>query len=981
MKKLALIFFFIIGVALIGSNLASGTSITLSPTKGPFSTIVNMQGSGFSPSGNLYSELNNNASNISSLNGNVHAREFKNLSIGGKVNTFSLDVNNTGSSKINSTQNTETNTKNGLQGFVYADLWTSLPPNANVNSMGLDVSTTGIGNFTASKASVNTIKNTLSGTIWGDHVTGLQPGGFVNHIDFFVNNPAGKISIAVYAWNDTTAAPTGSPLGTSGQITVSSPGDQYFKLGEVKVPLNGEVFVAFQSNDNALSLGGLNSGSADYMECGSGLSFPTWLNWDSSCSPVGFSGFGFRVIAAYDVNTSWVNFRYYQNNATCSCPGNLLAEKDFIDIVHTGFNTVTPFTTIIPSDGKLWTSIETNNTNLAAQGIISGSANYNEVSHTWQNSPNNSPNPYYKGSACCSFSGFGFRESLQYTPSATQLRAKFYADDGTGGNPGTLLNETGSISILFTGVNNINLVTNVPSSGNLWGVFETNSTTFTLRYDTVALPGDTYAAHSFGSGPSPFPPVPSTNTNGFWERINYTNSIHVNSFKFDGNSLATSPNSILTNSTGGFSGVTFAVPSTVLGNHTVQASDGIFFGQAIFNVTKGLVLNPPSGPSYTNVLVSSSGFHANSNLNFTFDGSLFIPQPSVKTDHAGQFNNTIVNIPASTIGPHTVKVCDSSGTCQQATFTITIAKITNFAAGQQMGNLTSVQPIITSDTNLLALSQSLYYQNGTLVSTITFPAPITIQANIATNLNTFMNVINTQVSYYETVTSTDAFNTYVTQSNSLTFVPTHFQQSNNNFGQQNFTATNPNQVSIYYKRIDVNSTSTNLFVIYPNNFNLNCTMNFSVEQTNKTFITIPSSPIPGSSNVQSLFVFTNTHNDIVTILCTDKSSGTSATYVLTETSNGVPNFPLIQFVKNFRSGQYGTHGQIGAIDIISLICIFVAMVGLSRVNEAAGIILATIVLGFLAFFQFIQWPTLLTGAIAVIIMIAVTSTKKLPWSQ
>lgn len=397
--------------------------------------------------------------------------------------------------------------------------------------------------------------------------------------------------------------------------------------------------------------------------------------------------------------------------------------------------------------------------------------------------------------------------------------------------------------------------------------------------------------------------------------------------------------------------------------------------------TARLILSPSSGPSFTVTNLSGTGFNPNKSITVTYNGNPIATAPaSITTDGSGSFGGSIT-IPLSTPGAHTIQACDSTNLCALASFSVTAPQISNFAAGQQMGNLTSVMPVLTSDTQLLALSQSLYYSNGTLVSQINYPSPVTIPANTATDLTPFTQVITSQVTYYETVSSTDGLNTFTTQSQGITFIPTHFQQSNNNFGQQNFTVSNPNQVSIYYKRVDVNSTLTNLLVTYPNNFNLTCTMNFAISQTNKTFSHLSSTPIPGTSNVQSTFSFKNTSNDIITIVCTDPASGTSATYVLTQTANGIPSFPLIQYVQNFRAGQYGTHGQIGAIDIISLICIFIAMVGLSRVNEAAGIVLATIVLGFLAFFQLVQWPTVLTGAIAVIIMIAITSTKKLPWSQ
>jgi len=455
-------------------------------------------------------------------------------------------------------------------------------------------------------------------------------------------------------------------------------------------------------------------------------------------------------------------------------------------------------------------------------------------------------------------------------------------------------------------------------------------------------------------------------------------------FTFNGTTVTTNPNIVFTNRTGGFGPVKFNVPIIAVGSYPVTGIDWTGLSATtnfVVTTLNPLVLNPASGPSYTNVGLYGNGYNPNSPITVTYDGSPITVTPTITTNLMGSFSGEIINVPAGTIGQHNVQACDNLGICGNAIFTLTTANISNFASGSQTGNVTSITPIITSDTSMLALRQDLYYDNKTLIQDIVYPSPISISANIPTILNTFTKNISSKLTFYENVTTTDGFNQYITKSNLLTFQPIiNYIPTNLSPGNQNFSATNTNQIPIQFIRQDINSSSTNLLVSYPNSYNLTCNLQFSVEQFNKTYIKIPNISIP-NNRLQSTFTFKNLINDIVTTNCTDVNTHTSGIYVLTESLNNIPNFPGIQQIKQFRSGSLGTHGQLGAVDLISMAGILIAMIGLSRVNEAAGISIATIILSLEAFFQIIQWPTIVTGVIAVIVMIAVVSTKKLPWSQ
>jgi len=87
-------------------------------------------------------------------------------------------------------------------------------------------------------------------------------------------------------------------------------------------------------------------------------------------------------------------------------------------------------------------------------------------------------------------------------------------------------------------------------------------------------------------------------------------------------------------------------------------------------------------------------------------------------------------------------------------------------------------------------------------------------------------------------------------------------------------------------------------------------------------------------------------------------------------------FPLLDQFANFRSGEYGTDGVIGAIDFITLAVIILSMIGMNRVNESVGVIFNIALLGALAFFGIIELPTIIFGALVVVLIFTVSSTRK-----
>jgi hypothetical protein len=86
----------------------------------------------------------------------------------------------------------------------------------------------------------------------------------------------------------------------------------------------------------------------------------------------------------------------------------------------------------------------------------------------------------------------------------------------------------------------------------------------------------------------------------------------VSNFKFDGVALTTTPSSVLADANGNISSVTFTVPSTSAGNHTVSGSDGTNTGSANQTVfTPTVSVTPGSGPVGTGLNVTGDGWPAN----------------------------------------------------------------------------------------------------------------------------------------------------------------------------------------------------------------------------------------------------------------------------------------------------------------------------------------------------------------------------------
>ena len=209
----------------------------------------------------------------------------------------------------------------------------------------------------------------------------------------------------------------------------------------------------------------------------------------------------------------------------------------------------------------------------------------------------------------------------------------------------------------------------------------------------------------------------------------------------------------------------------------------------------------------------------------------------------------------------------------------------------------------------------------------------------------------------------------ITGANIVNVTTDAFNEANYTIGSFNFQATNQNIFPIRYERID-NGTQTLVNVTFTNSFNLACDLRYTYAQTNQTYYSISSIPVSASEDEAS-FNFLNSTNDIVTFHCWNQAGNQSANYVMTQT-----DFLLKQQVRDFRNGTYGTMGQFGAFDFITLIVVIIAMIGLNHKSEAVGGFFAIIAVAVLAYFEIVAWYTAIIAGLAVIILLAISSTRK-----
>ena len=183
--------------------------------------------------------------------------------------------------------------------------------------------------------------------------------------------------------------------------------------------------------------------------------------------------------------------------------------------------------------------------------------------------------------------------------------------------------------------------------------------------------------------------------------------------------------------------------------------------------------------------------------------------------------------------------------------------------------------------------------------------------------------------------------------------------------------TNTDIVDFRFVRTDLNETAVQLDVVYPNTFDPACDLYYKFARINQTYNNLTQTTYSSGFDY-SRFTFYNVTNEIIDVDCWDQNNlASDGRYEITWSQ-----FPLQDQVEDFRSGTYGTMGMFGVVDLITLFIVIISMIGFNRVNETVGAVFTIMILGALSYFEIIILPSLIFGALAIIIVFTVASTRK-----
>lgn len=432
-----------------------------------------------------------------------------------------------------------------------------------------------------------------------------------------------------------------------------------------------------------------------------------------------------------------------------------------------------------------------------------------------------------------------------------------------------------------------------------------------------------------------------------------------------------------TDTTGTFSTQAYNIPSTTAGTHTFNATEGSHFALATFTITPTVTITPSSGTVNTHESSLGSGFAATSALTIKFDGTALTTSPaSPKTDHLGQFNNTLFYIPSASGGIHTIRIQDASGNFVDTSYTITTVSgfsLSYSSISQSTITLNWLTPVNIGGEIVKGYQINYTTPHGTPKTVITNNTGTTITSFTISGLSN-----NTAYSFRVGEWTNGTSNKNMTNILDVTTLPsssgtTSGPPPNITPGQITLNpGTNPIHVPFSFLRQDTSSSTMNLYVGYPSTYNTTCNFNYQFANVNKTYSNLTTNP-NGTGRVNTLFQFTGVGNDIINVICTDVKTNTTGHYALTQV---VTQIPMVQQIQKFEAGGFGTAGQFGAFDFIELIVLILSMIGLNQVDQKVGAIIMVIVLGALAFFHIGSFPVIIFSAIAMVLILVVPAGRK-----
>jgi len=173
--------------------------------------------------------------------------------------------------------------------------------------------------------------------------------------------------------------------------------------------------------------------------------------------------------------------------------------------------------------------------------------------------------------------------------------------------------------------------------------------------------------------------------------------------------------------TGGTFSTSFTVPSSATAGQAIvtvrtlpEPDQGSLIAQASFTVTaRTITLSPSTGYVGDTVIISGTGFAANSPITFYFD-SVIVTAVTSTTNANGSFPNTTFTIPSTSRGGHTIEARDASLNSATATFAVA-NKITVSPTSGAVGDTVTI-----NGTGFAASSPITFYFDDVSVGTATY---------------------------------------------------------------------------------------------------------------------------------------------------------------------------------------------------------------------------------------------------------------------
>ncbi len=183
--------------------------------------------------------------------------------------------------------------------------------------------------------------------------------------------------------------------------------------------------------------------------------------------------------------------------------------------------------------------------------------------------------------------------------------------------------------------------------------------------------------------------------------------------------------------TGSFGPVTFDIPASSAGSHTIKVSDGTNVDTKTFAVTSTATITPTSGFVGSKFTVNATGFLANASISINFGDTL---AKTVTSAANGSFSVS-VDVPAKPAGTYQVRITDGTNTITvnyAITTTVSINPVTSAGAPGSVGQQITVSGVgFISGRTVTVTYDGQSVATGTVGADNTFSVTFSVPASKA----------------------------------------------------------------------------------------------------------------------------------------------------------------------------------------------------------------------------------------------------------